>query len=170
MSNKLIVKDIFLDLKIVKQVRISDRIIDIPAKYTGNAIMGIFTIATKEAKRILATSIFSPVEIYYGRSLLGVTIFNYLDSPVGPYNELALSIPSLVNSKFSIPLFPLLLRNILKNFGFFTIFLAMNKEVAKEHGEKVFGYPHYEDKIEICFLYYLVLLNFTISHGFSTLN
>ena len=96
------------DFSVKYHVPLGDKSIDIPVVYpdTG-AVMAFFPIAIAKAHEYIKTKRFKPVSILGGKSLAGITVFDYRDSPVGPYREMALSIPVTLDSIISIPFLPL---------------------------------------------------------------
>lgn len=132
------------------QVTVFDRKIDVPVVYAhASALMAFFPISLDKAVKLLKTKRLKPVSILGGRCLVGVTIFDYHDCPVGPYRELALSIPVTLDSAFSVPLLPLFFDSLFSTFGFYTLLLAMNTDIARAHSEHIFGYPTFSRNIEI---------------------
>lgn len=124
--------------------------IDVPVKYSdANAFMVFVPISYEAAKAHINNERLKPVSIFKKRALLGVTIFNYTDCQVGPYRELALSIPVLLDTSFPLPVLPLLFDSLYSGYGFYTISLAMNTKIARVHSEKIFGYPTYTENINI---------------------
>lgn len=145
-----VLENLIKHYKIDKKVLIADKIIEIPVKYSNvEALMAFFPISIVEAKKLLRTKRLKPISILNKKCLLGITIFDYVESPVGPYRELALSIPIMFDSKISIPILPLIVDSLFKQFGFYTIILAMDSNIAREHSEKIFDYPTYTKNIEI---------------------
>jgi len=140
-----------LRVKVEKQVKVRNILVDIPLKYRGRAITALFPISTKKALEAINCSKIYPAEISFNKCLLNITLFDYYNTPVGPYAELALSIPVFYNQFINIPLFPLLLNNFFKNFGFFIVTIAQNTDIAIEHGNVITGYPHYEKVIDVKF-------------------
>jgi hypothetical protein len=55
------------------------------------AINGCFEVPTSVGQQLIGGAL-RPVEASYGRSVLAVTLFEFSDSPVGPYQELVFSL------------------------------------------------------------------------------
>lgn len=124
--------------------------IDIPVKYPdAQAVMVFLSVSKKKLEETLGTQRLKPISIFKGRSVLGITIFNYRKSPVGVYRELALSVPVLLDSRISIPILPLKFDSFFKNFGFYTLSLAMDTKLGIAHSEQIFGYPTHKSIINI---------------------
>ncbi|MFH1202236.1 MAG: hypothetical protein V1674_05040 [Candidatus Omnitrophota bacterium] len=149
MKRKLILEDVYKNLEVKKQVRIMDKTVDVPVKYGTQAIMGLFPISTKKATNFINNTRLKPVEFSFGTSLVSITIFNHIVCPVGPYREIALSIPIIHDTKISVPLIPFLFNKFIKNFGFYSFLLTANTTIGREHAEKIWGYPFYNKNIEV---------------------
>lgn len=132
------------------QVDVMGQKIDVPVKYSNTrAFMVFLPISIKKATELISNKRFNPVSILKKRCLLGITIFDYIECPVGPYREIALSIPVTLDSKISIPFLPLIFDSFFKKSGFYTFLLAMNTSIARDHSKIIFGYPTYDKNIEI---------------------
>lgn len=146
-------KELFLDenainYKVERQVRVGDILVDVPLKYRCRAINLFFPISTKKAKEIIKTQKIKPLEIFFGKSLLCITLFDFYSGPVGHYTEIALSIPVSYNSKLILPLFSLYIDKLLKKISFFVFSIAQSTKIAIEHGLAITGYPRYStDKL-----------------------
>lgn len=131
-------------------IKVSDINIALPVKYTNlEAYMFFFPCYLDKVFSMIDSNRISPVKLGLNRGVLGITIFDYLECPVGPYREVALSVPVLLDSKLNIPLMPLVFESILKNFGFFTILLAMDTQLGIQHSKEVFGYNTFPSVLDI---------------------
>jgi len=66
-------------------------------------INAIFTTRTSKLKKLLPHPNFKPIEMWPGMSMLGITVFEYRDSSIGPYNEIAFVIPIKFQTGFVFP-------------------------------------------------------------------
>lgn len=114
-----------------------------------SASLLFFPAKLKEVRRFIDCERVTPVRIFGDTCLLAVTIFDYTKCPTGPYKELAISFPVMIDQKFFVPVLPLIFEDFFKNYGFYTNLLAMNTDIACVHSEKIFGYPTYPKKINI---------------------
>jgi len=132
------------------RVKVMGRFVDVPVIYEDLSASMIFLPAyLHKVKKVLNNNRLNPIIISKDRCLLGVTIFNYKKCPVGEYNELAISIPVLLDQKFFIPWIPFVFSNWFKKFGYYTILLSMDTDIARKHSEIIFGYPTYSNNIKI---------------------
>lgn len=124
--------------------------INTPVKYPdATARMVFFPISFEKAEKLISNNRLIPVRFLGKRAVLGITIFDYVESDVGAYRELALSIPVLKDPKFRCPFLPLIFDGLFKNFGFYTVLLAMNNDIGRIHSKKIFGYPTYSKNINV---------------------
>lgn len=133
------------------QIKVQDKIIDIPALYTGKGITAIFPISYKKAVKLIDSSSAVPAILWPGKATLSITIFDFSESPVGPYKELVFSIPILHKPIVNIPLLPLLFNKFFKKFGFHVVDVIQSTKIAIEHGNALTGYPHNNELIDLEF-------------------
>lgn len=114
-----------------------------------SAVLLFFPAKLNEISRLIDCGRVTPVKIFADTCLLAITIFDYTKCPTGPYRELALSVPVMLDQKNSIPVLPLIFESLFENYGFYTNLLAMNTNMARVHSEKIFGYPTYAKNIKI---------------------
>lgn len=137
--------------KIKVTFSLEDHIINIPSVYTGRAINAVFRISSKKAREIIKSDSIEPNLIYPGCALLVITIFEFLESPVGPYKELVYSIPVSYKPKINFFLFPLIFPNLFKNSGVHVIDVIQSTSIAVRHGDILTGYPHNKKLIDFTF-------------------
>ncbi|MEA2088825.1 MAG: hypothetical protein U9O55_03240 [Patescibacteria group bacterium] len=134
----------------ISQVNFLGKQIDMPFKYSdASAVMAFFPISYKKANDMIGNDRLKPVSILRGKSVVGITIFEYRECPIGPFCEFTISIPVIHDSKIRVPIFPLLFDSMFKNFGFHVIMLGANSDIARSHIEEIFGYPTYHKNIDI---------------------
>lgn len=131
-------------------IDVADRKIDIPVRYTdASALMVFFPIPLSLAKKILNSNRLIPVSILGGKSLLGVTFFDYRQSPADPYHEFTFSIPVNLDSSFNIPILPLISDRLFKNFGYNVLLMGADTDLSREHIKKIFPYPLVDKNLSI---------------------
>lgn len=111
--------------------------------------------------KILPSKQFKPLSIIPNKTLLCITFFNYSDSIVGPYREIAISVPVIKNGGFNLPVLPIFFPKLFSSFGFYALKLLMSSRDACTHSEEIFGYntsnklidfkiKKLGEKVEIC--------------------
>lgn len=124
--------------------------VTVPVVYEDlSALLLFFPAKIKEISKFINCERVTPVKISRDTCLLALTIFDYIKCPTGPYRELALSVPVMLDKKFSVPILPMIFESFFKNYGFYTNLLAMNTDIARAHSEKIFGYPTYHKNIKV---------------------
>lgn len=132
------------------KVKVMGKDIDVPVKYLdGSVFMIFFPISFKKAKDLLQSNRLTPVRLMGDRCVLGITIFEYRDSPVGPYNEFTFSIPVMIDSKFHAPILPIVFDSFFKNFGYYVILLGADTDIARKHIDEIFPYPTFNKNVSI---------------------
>ena len=71
--------------------------------YDFRMISTTFSAKTKKLKKLLPHANFKPIEILPGTGMLIITAFEYLDTSIGPYNEVSVSIPVRFPPGFIFP-------------------------------------------------------------------
>lgn len=132
-----------IKIKTEWQVKVGGFLIDVPLRYKCNAINAIFPISTKKAKELIKTDKIKPLEIWPGKSLLCITLFDFYKAAVGPYTEMALSIPVKYKTKILVPIISIFLGELLEKIDFFVVQIAQSSKMAIEHGLAITGYPRY---------------------------
>ena len=124
--------------------------VDVPVKYTRlDAYMAFFPVSYKEAYDLIGVKKIYPVSILNAKTLLALTIFDYAKCQVGPYREIALSIPVRIDPILNVPILPLIFDDLFNDYGFYTILLAMSTELARDHSKVIFGFPTYKNTLDI---------------------
>jgi len=124
------------------QVDVMGKKVDIPVKYSdASAYMVFFSASLAKVKNLLKSNRLTPISIMGGRCLLGITFFDYRDCPVGPYHEFTFSIPVMIDSKFTVPVIPVIFDSFFPNFGYHVILMGADTDIARKHIEQIFPYP-----------------------------
>src|SRR3989344_1959526 len=116
-------------------------------------VMLFLPISYFRASEIIRNKKILPIRISPRHALLGITVFDFIDCPVGPYRELALTVPvSTKNYPYGPNVLPLLFpKKLSQYFALYTILLAMSTSHGREHASQMFGYPVYKNTLDINF-------------------
>lgn len=147
----LVINEESIRYKTRDKIRVGDFSIDVPAKYRGRALTILLPVSSKKIAEFINFPGLKPSEIIWGKSLLGVTLFDFSKSPVGPYTELVLSTPVLYKPNIGLPLFSLIRDDVLKRFNLFILNIYQSTKIAIEHGNLLTGYPHNSNLINVKF-------------------
>ena len=104
-----------------------------------HAISGFFEFPTENARALLPKP-FEPVELHHGSSVLSATVFDFVNSEVGPYRELVLSVVVM----------PLLRPGCqLPKSALYPYLLATTTKASREHAIETWHLPHWMEDAEI---------------------
>jgi hypothetical protein len=110
-------------------------------------ITAIFTAKTSALRKLLPHPKFKPIQIWPGVGMLGIAAFEYRDTSVGPYNEIALTIPVKFPPKFIMPGF-FAMKMIRRNlFPVYIHHLPVTTEIALKFGIHFYNYPKFPAEI-----------------------
>ncbi len=124
--------------------------VELPVVYrTVRAWTAAFPCATEGLRTLLPDSRLRPIEVFPGTTALGVAVFDYLDTTIGPYREVGLAIPCRYLGSTTIPMFPLLAERWLEDVGHWVVSLPVTTEIANQAGRTFWGYPKYVGEIDI---------------------
>ena len=106
-----------------------------------DAINGFFEFPTANARAILPHGL-QPVEPRHGMSILTVTAFEFHDSAVGAYREIALSVivPPRIGHGETMP-----------RAAMYPFLVGTTTPEARRHGMEVWHLPHYPEDLEVSF-------------------
>lgn len=106
-----------------------------------NGINCLFEIPTEAARKLLPSGV-QPVEIVHGTSLIGITQFDFTESPVGPYQELVISL-------YVVPRLGIMEQH--PHAAVFPLVVASTHQEARDHAIDLWHLPHFNEDISIGF-------------------
>lgn len=106
-----------------------------------DAINGFFEFPTEHARTILPHAL-QPVEVHHGMSVLTVTAFDFLESAVGPYREIALSVVVAPRIRTGEP---------MPRAAMFPFLVGTTTLEARRHGIEVWHLPHHRADLDVRF-------------------
>jgi hypothetical protein len=109
--------------------------------YFSHGINCLFELPTEAARKLLPAGI-EPVEPAHGASLLGITLFDFTVSPVGPYQELVISL-------YVVPHLGLTEKH--PHGAVFPLVVASTHQEARDHAIDLWHLPHFNEDISIEF-------------------
>jgi len=101
----------------------------------------MFELPTDVARKLLPRGV-EPVEPHHGTSLLGMTLFDFSDSPLGPYQELVLSL-------YVAPILGIMERH--PHGAVYPVVVASSSQEARDHAIDLWHLPHFNEDIYIEF-------------------
>jgi hypothetical protein len=113
--------------------------------------IAVFMCNYDKAMKIMLDPLIKPVRMPGGRALITFSCYEYRNVlGMDPYNEIAISIPVMVNPRLNIPVLPVVL-NGFKKFGYHIISMPVTSYENKIRGLKLWGLPKVVQKIDISF-------------------
>lgn len=109
--------------------------------HISNGINSIFEIPTEVARKYLPAGI-EPVEVNHGVSLIGITMFDFSESPVGPYQELVVSL-------YVVPRLGIMEQH--PHAAVYPLVVASSSREARDHAIDLWHLPHFMEDIHIEF-------------------
>jgi len=111
--------------------------------YDVRFVTAIFTAKTSALKKLLPHRRFKPIQIWPGTGMLGIAAFEYHDTSIGPYNEVAIAIPIKFPSRFVVPGLSALKMMRKKLFPVYIHHLPVTTEIALKAGIHFYNYPKF---------------------------
>ncbi len=127
-----------------KTLDIAGQSIEFPVLYYDlRYITSIFTARTSGRKKLLPHPNFKPIEMWPGRGILAITAFEYHDTSIGPYNEIAITIPIKFPPGFVFPglsAISIMRKNV---FPVYIHHLPVTTQIALKGGIYFYNYPKF---------------------------
>ncbi|MCP4671034.1 MAG: acetoacetate decarboxylase family protein, partial [Desulfobacula sp.] len=91
-----------------------------------------------------------PVCMTRQRSLVVFSCYEYKNvMNVAPYNEIAMTIPIMVDPMVNVPLLPMIMDKLFSNFGFYVFSMPVTSKENQIRGNKIWGLPKVTQEIDI---------------------
>jgi hypothetical protein len=117
--------------------------------YDGTAATAVFLARYAELRRLLPDPRFVPARLAPGLGAVTVSAFEYRDTDIGPYNELAISVPLCEPSaSVNLPGRALLTALRRRQFHAWVQHLPVTTEIARLGGVEFFNYPKFLASID----------------------
>lgn len=110
-------------------------------------LMTAFPIDARAAAALLPGKELHPFRLPNGKSLLVVTVINYLATDIGAYIEYSLAIAVTHGARPAVPLLPLLMQKTL-NFGQYVVDLPVSTEISVKGGKGIWGMPKHQASLD----------------------
>ncbi|HAZ12562.1 MAG: hypothetical protein A2X86_11815 [Bdellovibrionales bacterium GWA2_49_15] len=111
--------------------------------------IGIFFCSHKKARELMPNPKMQPISMGKGRSLVVFSNYIYRNVlGVIPYNEIAMTIPVLIDPLVNVPVLPMILP-LFKNFGYYCFSMPVTSLENQIRGEKIWGLPKVVQEINI---------------------
>ncbi len=101
-----------------------------------------FTAAARAVTGLMPSPRLHPVRMPGGKALLGIAAFNYVETSIGPYGEVAVVVP-VVHGRRPLPVLPALMEAGYRGFGNLVLHLPVTGTVPRDAGRGVWGYTKF---------------------------
>ncbi|MFT6209661.1 MAG: hypothetical protein ACJATE_000254 [Bacteroidia bacterium] len=111
--------------------------------------IGIFMCSYEKALQLLPHPSMKPVKMPGERAVVVFSCYEYKNvMNMNPYNEIAMTIPLLMDGGLSIPVLPLVSK-AFKNFGYHVFSMPVTSEENRIRGQKLWGIPKVTERLDI---------------------
>ncbi|WLR43117.1 acetoacetate decarboxylase family protein [Bacillus carboniphilus] len=112
--------------------------------------IAIFLCNYEQAEKLMPHPEIKPIKMPNNRSLVVFSSYIYNEVlGIQPYNEVAMSIPILVNPSRNPMVLPLVLENLFKNFGYYVFSMPVTSQENCIRGNEIWGLPKVVQEIDI---------------------
>jgi hypothetical protein len=136
---------LFFDGVVQAQATLGGRSVPVPAfYYDGCAIGAVFPARLGALRRLMPDPRIAPARLAPGLGAVSITCFEYRDTDIGPYNELAISV--LLNEPWLRPNLPgraLLSGRWRRQIDAFVWQLPVTTAIARDGGVELYNYPKF---------------------------
>lgn len=111
--------------------------------------MAIFLCSYERAEKMMLHPRIKPVRMTRGRSLVAFSCYEYKNVlGVAPYNEIAMTIPVMVDPGFNVPVLPMILP-FFGNFGYYVFSMPVTSLENQIRGLSYWGLPKVVQEIDL---------------------
>jgi len=117
---------------------------ELPILYFRDDAFGLFfTADPNKVTSVMPSHRLHPVRLSAKKAIVGVVAFNYIDTTLGPYGELAVVLPAVYGASPPPVLIPALLESLYPDFGHLVMHLPVTTAVARDVGRQEWGYTKF---------------------------
>lgn len=137
----MLARDQFLTNLLQIEADLSGHHFRIPILYRdASAVTAIFPARAKVAARMLPHAGLTPTPLAPGVASVAVTFFEYRDTDIGPYNEMAVSIPCVFGEQ-PVPFWTVARQMRRRTLSAYVLQLPVTTEIARVGGVELYGFP-----------------------------
>jgi len=115
--------------------------------------IGIFLCSYDKAWNLVSKTLgpkVKPIMMTHNRSLVAFSCYEYKNvMNVAPYNEIAMTIPVMVDPRVNVPLLPMIADKMFPNFGYYVFGMPVTSKENQIRGNKIWGLPKITQEINI---------------------
>ncbi len=114
---------------------------DLPILYfRDDAFALFFTADPDRVASVMPSHRLKPVRLSARKAMVGIAAFNYIDTTIGPYGEVAVVLPAVYNASPPPVLIPALLESWYPDFGMLVMHIPVTNTLARDAGRQEWGY------------------------------
>ena len=120
--------------------------VSLPILYHRDDAFGLyFTADYERVKAVMPSDRLHPVVLPGNRAIMAMGIFNYIDTSIGPYGEVAVALPAVFDKKITAfnGWFPALMESAYPGFGVVVMHLPVTTQDARDAGRREWGYTKF---------------------------
>lgn len=127
-----------------KTVTCGKQSFDLPVLYfRDDAFALFFTADPDRVASVMPSHRLQPVRLSARKAMVGIAAFNYIDTTIGPYGEVAVVLPAVYNASPPPVLIPALLESRYPDFGMLVMHLPVTNTLARDAGRQEWGYTNF---------------------------
>lgn len=112
--------------------------------------IGVFLCDYDKAQAMLPHPKMKPVAMPKGRALVTFSCYEYQQvRGVAPYNEIAMTIPVMIDPSINVPVLPMIMDGMFKKFGYYVFHMPVTSLENRIRGNDIWGLPKVVDTIDI---------------------
>lgn len=117
---------------------------DLPILYfRDDAFALFFTADRKKVTSFMPSHRLHPVLLSARKAMVGIAAFNYIDTTIGAYGEVAVVLPAVYSASPPPVLIPALLESRYPDFGMLVMHLPVTNTLARDAGRQEWGYTKF---------------------------
>jgi hypothetical protein len=126
------------------EATLGDLTFELPILYFRDDAFGLFfTAKASRVRAALPSDQLHPVQLPGGRALVGIMAFNYIDTSIGPYGEVAVVALAVHGRRPAIGFVPAMLEAGYPGFGMVVLHLPVTGTTPRDGGRGVWGYTKF---------------------------
>jgi hypothetical protein len=127
-----------------KTLDIAGHEVEIPILYFRDDLFMLFFEADYQRVRdIMPSQRLYPVRLGRNKAIIVIAAFNYINTTIGPYGEVAVTTPVTCGDKPAPRYLPALMESRYPGFGLLVLHLPVTNELARLGGREIWGYTKF---------------------------
>lgn len=123
--------------------------IELPVLYFRDDLFILFFTADyHKVRQAMPSERLYPIRVGNNRAMLAIAAFNYIETTIGPYGEVAVAAPVTHGDKPAYKYLPGLLESRYPGFGLAVLHLPVTNHLARVGGREIWGYPKFVAHME----------------------